>query len=100
MAGVARKHGIGAGIGIADGDRVGEDLLHARIGLKGLALDDADGGDQAARFGIRKLDGFFLDQAVEALIKTEVVGWNGLVLRQPDMLVNSVFGGLSFFASG
>ena len=99
MSGITGIHGIGAGVGIADGDGFGEQFLHAGIRIKGLALDDAEGRNQAAGFRIDKVDRLFLDDLVEPFKVAEVIRRNRIVIY-PVMLLNSIFGGLSFFASG
>lgn len=97
---VAGKQGVGAGIGIADVRRFVENLLHALIGRERFALDDADSGDLAAQFRVQPLDGFFLYQRIQLLIKTVVSGRDGIVPARPLMLINSMADGLPLFASG
>ena len=49
----------------ADVCGVGQNVLHPRIGGKGLALFDPDRGEQAQRGRVRPFGGFFLDHLVQ-----------------------------------
>ena len=50
----------GARRGVSDRGRVGQDLLHPRVGIEGLALHDADGGQRSHDLRVERADGLLL----------------------------------------
>ena len=85
---IAVAEGDRAGGGVADGDGVGQDLLHPLVGRERLALADADAGRQAAQFRVDEVDRLLLDDVIELLVELEVVGVDGVErhLRAVDEL--------------
>ena len=65
-------------VALASASGFGEDLLHPRIGRKGLALDDADGGERSHELGVERGGRFLLHDLVEHLVEAEVVRRNGV----------------------
>ena len=86
--GVAGPEDDGARRRVAHGGRVGEDLGHAGVRREGLALLDADGGQQAQELRVQGIDGLLLDHRVDLLIERDVVGVDGVegTTREVDEL--------------
>ena len=57
-----------------DGDGVGENFAHARVGREFLALDDADCGELAADLRLERLGRLLLHQRVEHLVREKSLG--------------------------
>ena len=57
---------------------LGEDLLHPRIGLEGLALTDADGCQLTENFRILTIAGLALDDAVDFIKEVSVHRMDGV----------------------
>jgi hypothetical protein len=60
-------------------DRVGQDPLHPRVRREGLALLNADRGEEASGFHVDRVQRLFLDDLVDVLVEGVVVGMNGVV---------------------
>lgn len=67
-----------AGRGVANGHTIGQDLLHALIRGKLLALLDADGGEEPAGLSIQHLQRLVLNHLVQMVIELGVVGVDGV----------------------
>ena len=79
--------------GVGQRERLGEDLLHPRIGREGLALDDADGGQGPHEFRVERRGRLLLHDLVEHFVEAEVVGRNRCCNALPLPSWNTVGGG-------
>jgi hypothetical protein len=78
---VAWRKGDGAGIRVADGDRIGQELARPRIGLEGLPLADADGRKGAVELRVEQPGRLVLHHPVQLLEVAEVIAENGVELH-------------------
>ena len=78
LAGGARTPVEGSARGRSDGRRIGQDLLHPRIGVERLALHDPDGGERPHYLRIEGLCRLLLDDIVDHFEVAEVIGRNGV----------------------
>jgi len=71
---------VSARCGVADGDRLGQDLLHAIIGVERLAFLDADCGELSDQLRIESVGRLVLDHRIELLVESEVIRMDGVHL--------------------
>jgi hypothetical protein len=64
--------------GVGDRNGVGQDSLHALVGLERLAFFHADGGEETACLGGQHFQGLLLDHLVEVNVEGVVVGVDGV----------------------
>ena len=77
---LAGSEGDGPRRGVAQRHRFGQDLLHPGVGVEGLPLLDADGGELSDQFRVERVRRLILDHGVQLFVELEVVRVNGVDL--------------------